>query len=185
MYLCIFKGVSLNLPFSSVDQMRVTLILCLMRALTPRPVSISPVETSASPSHGTPTWCVMGTQSQHSPLPHCAPSALRAHSRGWNPSWFLSSSSSHVSPSHRFYFPIPQQSRPFLSVCACVLSCFGHVRLFVTPWTVARQAPLSMGFSRQEYWRGWPCPPSGGSSRPGDHTHLSHISRTGRWVLHH
>jgi len=32
------------------------------------------------------------------------------------------------------------------------------VRLFVTPWTVAGQAPLSMGFSRQEYWRGLPFP---------------------------
>ena len=31
-----------------------------------------------------------------------------------------------------------------------------HVRLFETPWTVARQAPLSMGFSRQEYWSGLP-----------------------------
>ena len=36
----------------------------------------------------------------------------------------------------------------------CVLSLFCHVRLFATPWTVARQAPLSMGFSRQEYWSG-------------------------------
>ena len=33
---------------------------------------------------------------------------------------------------------------------ACVLSC---VQLFATPWTVAHQAPLSLGFSRQEYWR--------------------------------
>ena len=41
---------------------------------------------------------------------------------------------------------------------ACVLSCFGHVLLFATLWTVARQAPLSMGFSRQEYWGGLPCP---------------------------
>ena len=32
--------------------------------------------------------------------------------------------------------------------------CVCHVRLFVTQWTVARQAPLSKGFSRQEYWRG-------------------------------
>ena len=36
-----------------------------------------------------------------------------------------------------------------------LLSC---VRLFVTPWTVAHQAPLSMGFSRQEYWCGLPFP---------------------------
>ena len=32
------------------------------------------------------------------------------------------------------------------------------VRLFATPWTVAYQAPLSMGFSRQEYWSGLPFP---------------------------
>ena len=43
----------------------------------------------------------------------------------------------------------------------CVLSRFSRVRLFVTPWTVACQAPLSMGFSRQEYWSGLPCPPAG------------------------
>ena len=36
-----------------------------------------------------------------------------------------------------------------------------HVWLFVTPWTVACQAPLSMGFSRQEYWSRLPCPPPG------------------------
>ena len=41
----------------------------------------------------------------------------------------------------------------------CVLSCFGHVRLFVTPWTVAHQAALSMGFLGQEYWSGLPYPP--------------------------
>ena len=39
---------------------------------------------------------------------------------------------------------------------ACMLSPF-----FVTQWTVARQALLSMGFSRQEYWSGLPCPPLG------------------------
>ena len=33
-----------------------------------------------------------------------------------------------------------------------------RVRLFETPWTVARQAPLSLEFSRQEYWNGLPCP---------------------------
>ena len=36
-----------------------------------------------------------------------------------------------------------------------------RVQLFGTSWTVARQAPLSMGFSRQEYWSGLPCPPPG------------------------
>ena len=37
----------------------------------------------------------------------------------------------------------------------------------VTPWTVARQAPLSMEFSRQEYWTGLPCPPPGDLPNPG------------------
>ena len=41
------------------------------------------------------------------------------------------------------------------------------VQLFVTPWTVACQAPLSMGFSRQEYWNGLPFPPSGNLPNPG------------------
>ena len=39
-------------------------------------------------------------------------------------------------------------------LCACVLSHFSHVGIFVTLCTVARLAPLTMGFSRQEYWSG-------------------------------
>ena len=49
----------------------------------------------------------------------------------------------------------------------CVLSLSGHVQLFVTPWTVACQAPLSMGFSKQEYWSELPCPPLGDLHTPG------------------
>ena len=46
--------------------------------------------------------------------------------------------------------------------CAvCVLSRSSRVQLFESPWTVALQAPLSMGFSRQEYWSGLPFPPPG------------------------
>ena len=47
---------------------------------------------------------------------------------------------------------------------ACALSVVSN---FVTPWTVAHQAPPSMGFSRQEYWSGLPCPPSGDLPNPG------------------
>ena len=43
------------------------------------------------------------------------------------------------------------------------LSC---AQLFVTPWTVAYQASLSMGFSRQEYWSELPCPPPGNLPNP-------------------
>ena len=49
----------------------------------------------------------------------------------------------------------------------CMLSCFSCARLFATPWTVAYQAPLSLGFSRQEYWSGLPCPSPGDLPNPG------------------
>ena len=42
------------------------------------------------------------------------------------------------------------------------MKSLSHVRLFVTPWTVAHQAPPSMEFSRQEYWSGLPFPSPGG-----------------------
>ena len=42
-----------------------------------------------------------------------------------------------------------------------------HVRLFATPWTVAHQAPPSIGFSRQEYWSGLPFPSPGDLPDPG------------------
>ena len=48
-----------------------------------------------------------------------------------------------------------------MHACAC------SVTLFVTPWTVAYQAPLSMEFSRQEHWSGWPVPSQGDLSDPG------------------
>ena len=149
-YLCIFRRASLIYHFHQWTKCRPLSPSVWWEPWLP-PGSVSPAEPSASPPQDTPTWGVMGTQSQ---LPHWAPSALHAHFRGWNPSWLLSSSSSHVSPSHRFYFPIPQQSCSFLIVHAFVLNWFSRVRLFVTPWTVARQAPLSLGFSRQEHWSG-------------------------------
>ena len=54
-----------------------------------------------------------------------------------------------------------------LGVHVYVLSRFSRVRLFVALWTVAHRAPLSMGFSRQEYCSGLPCPPPGALSDPG------------------
>ena len=49
----------------------------------------------------------------------------------------------------------------------CVLNRFSCVQLFATLWTVACQDPLSMEFSRQEYWNGLPFPPPGDLSDPG------------------
>ena len=47
------------------------------------------------------------------------------------------------------------------------MSCFSPVRLFVTLRTETHRAPLSIGFSRQEYWSGLPCPPPGNRPNPG------------------
>ena len=51
--------------------------------------------------------------------------------------------------------------------CACVLSRYSCVWLFVTLWIVVHQAPLFMGFSRQKYWSGLPCPLPGDLPHPG------------------
>ena len=88
-----------------------------------------------------------------------------------------------------------QTSSPHLKICAVdvpwwgwwlalpcvrVLRCFSHVRIFVTSWTVAHQAPLPLGFSRQ-YWSGWPHPPLQGSFQPRSQTHASCISCMGKF----
>ena len=52
----------------------------------------------------------------------------------------------------------PMLADSSVCVCVCVCVCLSCVRLFTTPWTVTCQAPLSMEFSRQEYWSGLPCP---------------------------
>ena len=54
----------------------------------------------------------------------------------------------------------------------CVLSRLNYVRLFATLWNVARQAPLSIWFSRQEYWRRLTCPPLGIFPTKGSNPHL-------------
>ena len=61
-------------------------------------------------------------------------------------------------------------------LCACVLSYFSHVRLFVIPWTVVHEAPLSMGFSRQKKLEWVAIPFSRGSSPSRDQTHVSYVS---------
>ena len=57
--------------------------------------------------------------------------------------------------------------RVCVCVCVCVLSCSVVSNSFVTPWTVARQAPLSMRFPREEYWSGLPCSSPGDLPDPG------------------
>ena len=77
--------------------------------------------------------------------------------------WFSVSFQSCSGHHHEFQNIFPQRN-PNLLVC-CVLS---HVLLFMTPWTVdCRRPPLSMGFSRQEYWSGLSLPSPGDLHHPG------------------
>ena len=69
-----------------------------------------------------------------------------------------------------FFLPVPH---PFLlwnqllPLTKVKVKSLSRVRLFATPWTVAHQAPPSMGFSRQEYWSGLPFPSPGDLPNPG------------------
>ena len=75
---------------------------------------------------------------------------------------------------------LPSYSFPQSSGVIFVVQSLGSVRLFVTPRNVAHQAPLSMGFSRQEYWSELPFPPPGDLPNPGieprSPTQVSHIA---------
>ena len=65
----------------------------------------------------------------------------------------------HSSSNTKMWFFSPYPVAHNYCTCMCVLSHFSRVQLFATLWTVAHQAPLSMRFTRQEYWSGLPCPP--------------------------
>ena len=77
--------------------------------------------------------------------------------------WFCLGSFPKVSPytsCNRLYLEIKGNEVCIQKVCVHATS-LSRLRLFATLWTVACQAPLSVGFSRQEYWSGLPCPPPG------------------------
>ena len=105
-------------------------------------------------------WRVMGVRSK----PLVTPLALEPH---WLQSAATSSLHLHLTCSlcstpllPLFPWPLTRCkfSTPWTPYeISCELCQFNHARLFATLWTVACQAPLSMGFSRQEYWSGLPC----------------------------
>ena len=86
-------------------------------------------------------------------------------------------------------YPVFPAPRDYPSFLRCILltplsysglSSFGCVRLSATVWKVASQAPLSMGFSRQEYWSGLSCSPPGDLPNPGiERTFLMSHALTG------
>ena len=81
------------------------------------------------------------------------------------------------------FYPPPITAQLWVCVpFSWMLSHFSHVHLFVILWTGAHQAPLSLGFSRQEYWSGLPFPSPGESFWPRDWTCISCI---GWQILYH
>ena len=77
--------------------------------------------------------------------------------------------------------PLFPKWRNLVPFGVCVLC---PVWLSVTPWTVALQAPLSMGFSKEEYWSGWPFPPPGDLPDPGiEPVSPASLALAGRFVF--
>ena len=82
--------------------------------------------------------------------------------------WGRTESDMTEATQQQHYQPIVQLDEPLLLWRACVhVQSLSRVRLFATPWTVARQAPLSMGLSWQECWSGLPFPSPGDLPNPG------------------
>ena len=80
-----------------------------------------------------------------------------------------------------FLSDLPVMGWAVFKARACVPSYFCHIQLCETPLTIACQAPLSMGFSTQEHWSGWPCPPQGDVPNPRIEPCLPHYRR----ILYH
>ena len=86
--------------------------------------------------------------------------------------WLSGSSWLIISISFYFFLLTPQTSSLFIHWCTftCMaesVGCSVVSWLFGTPWTIAHQAPMSMGFSKQEYWSGLPCPSPENLPNPG------------------
>ena len=109
----------------------------------------------------------------------------------WSPIDWPSSLTTFPALSYPLTQPRRVQKVNTVTLHVCVPSHFIRVQLFETPWTIALQSPLSMGFSRQEYWSGLPCSPPRDLPDPGlPHCrrilyHLSHEgSQNNKYLIH-
>ena len=126
--------------------------------------SLSPGACSNSCSLG--QWCHLTTSSSSNPSPLAL--SLSQHQGLFQ--W--------IGSFHQVAKVLEFQLQSFQCMLGCVvLGQFSHVQLFATPWSVACQAPLSIGFSKQENWSGLLCPSPGDLPNPG----CLHW----RWILYH
>ena len=150
---------------------------CLSLAVTSRRGSTSFIRALISPSAGFLSWSlgwfrteeVWSKASLSLSPPRSPPSSPPVLSSACLSSGSEGSVLMALSPPHLIITgPREESVSNFMShPCVWVLSHFSCVWLFVTPWTAAHQAPLSMGFSLQEHWSGLPCPPPGDLPDPG------------------
>ena len=136
---------------------------------------LSPVSLPPSLEQRPGTWCFrQGFPDRHKMAAH--PSARQAVCRRPSGRKTPQSKMAAVGPAQRRctvapatgeLHGIPESCLAHSRGWGCVLSCLHGVLLCVIPWTVAHQTPLSMDFSRQDYWSGLPCPPPGGLPDPG------------------
>ena len=108
---------------------------------------------------------------------HSSPEILASFLFIWN-------SSVSVKDINPWFISLFSSSSLLPLIWVCMLSHFSHVLLLATPWTVAHQAPLSMGLFRQEYCSGLPFSPPGDLPDLGIKP-MSPVCCTGRWVLYH
>ena len=73
----------------------------------------------------------------------------------WSAPGFLSKIVTFQSAAYSPWFCYTGHFVILISTCVCMLTCFRPVWLFATPWIIVDQAPLFMGFSKQEYWSGF------------------------------
>ena len=130
--------------FSSVAQLCPTLLPHELHARPPCPSPTPRVYPNSCPLSW---WCHPTISSSVIPFSSCSQS-------------FLVSGSFHMSQLCTLDMLIDHHA-------CCMLSHFSGIWLFVTLWPIACQAPLIMEFSRQEYWNGLSCPPSGNLPNPG------------------
>ena len=97
---------------------------------------------------------------------------------------FCSSTHIILCPRHQKHWEFAEQIVTKMTVCMHAKSLQSSLTL-CNPKPVVHQAPLSMGFSRQEYWSGLPCPSPGGLPDPGIEPVFPCVSCTGRWGLYH
>ena len=81
--------------------------------------------------------------------------------------WIRAQGDHEFTPCTRDNESVPLNSQLYNPLCTSAVKSLSRVRLFTTPWTVAHQAPPSMGFSRQEYWSGLLIPSPGNLPDPG------------------